>query len=90
MSAADPPIDDPYLNEIIERTLARYRRLVSPAVLAAMRLSLIHALTEDEVGVDLLRRARPRASPLRSGEEPVDGKGEAPEAAAGWRRGHGG
>ena len=49
---------DQLLEETVERSLAPYRHLVSPEVLAVMREMAMEALTEDEVGRDLLERAR--------------------------------
>lgn len=75
MSTDDRMTPDPYVEAIIERTVAPYQALVSPAVLESMREALRYALTVDEVGADLVARARPRSAPLESGEEPVEGGG---------------
>lgn len=82
--------DDPYLDEIVERTLAPYRGIASHDVIETMRELLVEALTEDEVGRDLFERARPRAAPLGSGIEARDGAGEARDGAGEPRRKAGG
>jgi hypothetical protein len=79
--------DDPFLDEIVERTLAPYRGIAPPEVLGAMRELLVEALTEDEVGRDLFERARPRAAPLGSGTEARDGAGEPRRKAGGGEDG---
>jgi hypothetical protein len=83
----DPkPTGDAYLDSIVERTLATYRALVPPDVLEVMRELVVQALTEDEVGRDLLERARPRKAPEQSDIQPVDGA-PAPAKTAGGRDG---
>ncbi|XXT19277.1 hypothetical protein WME94_54540 [Sorangium sp. So ce429] len=82
MSNDEPGAADPFLDEIVERTLAPYRGIAPPELLEAMRELIVEALTEDEVGRDLLERARPHATPLGSGVETREGAG-APQRRAG-------
>ncbi|WP_437913293.1 hypothetical protein WME73_42030 [Sorangium sp. So ce302] len=87
MSNDEPSATDPFLAEVVERTLARYRGIASHDVIETMRELLVEALTEDEVGRDLLERARPRAAPLGSGVEARDGAGEPRRKAGGGEDG---
>ncbi|AGP34093.1 hypothetical protein [Sorangium cellulosum] len=82
MPTDEPSATDPYLDEVVERALAPYRGIASRDVIEAMRELLVEALTEDEVGRDLLERARPRAAPLGSGIEAREGAA-APRRKAG-------
>ncbi|HTN90441.1 MAG TPA: hypothetical protein VL242_42495 [Sorangium sp.] len=83
MANDEPSATDPFLDEVVERALAPYRGLAPRELLEAMRELLIEALTEDEVGRDLLERARPHATPLGSGVETRDGAGEPRRKAGG-------
>ncbi|WP_437295424.1 hypothetical protein [Sorangium sp. So ce426] len=76
MSNDTPSTNDPFLDEVVERGLAPYRGKVSPEQLETMREMLVEALIEDEVGRDLLDRARPRATPIGSGVETQEGARE--------------
>lgn len=87
MSNDEPSATDPFLDEVVERTLARYSGVAAPDVLEAMRELLVEALAEDEVGRDLLERARPRAAPLGSGVAARDGAGEPRRKAGGGEDG---
>ncbi|WP_437325408.1 hypothetical protein [Sorangium sp. So ce381] len=79
--------DDRFLDEVVERALASYRGVAPPELIETMRELLVEALTEDEVGRDLLERARPRAAPLGSGVEARDGAGEPRRKAGGGEGG---
>jgi hypothetical protein len=83
MPSERTPSGDAYLESIVERTIAPYRDLVTPDVLELMREMIVESLAEDEVGRDLLERARPRKVPIQSGDQPM-------EDAAEERRGAGG
>lgn len=83
MANEEPSATDPFLDEVVERALARYSGVASHDVIEAMRELLVEALTEDEVGRDLLERARPRAAPLGSGVAARDGAGEPRRKAGG-------
>ncbi|KYF74764.1 hypothetical protein BE11_51040 [Sorangium cellulosum] len=87
MANDDPGATDPFLDEIVERALAPYRALAPRELLDAMREMLVEAITEDEVGRDLLERARPHATPLGSGVETRDGAGEPRRKAGGGEDG---
>ncbi|MDC0684349.1 MULTISPECIES: hypothetical protein [Sorangium] len=87
MSNDEPSATDPFLDEVVERTLARYRGIASHDVIETMRELLVEALTEDEVGRDLLERARPRAAPLGSGVAARDGAVEPRRKAGGGDNG---
>ncbi|WP_437303761.1 hypothetical protein [Sorangium sp. So ce388] len=83
MANDEPSATDPFLDEVVERALAPYRGLAPRELLEAMRELLVEALTEDEVGRDLLERARPHATPLGSGVKTRDGAGEPRRKAGG-------
>ncbi|XXX77807.1 hypothetical protein WMF30_03405 [Sorangium sp. So ce134] len=82
MPIDEPSATDPFLDEVVERALAPYRGIAPRELLETMREMLVEALTEDEVGRDLLERARPRAAPLGSGIESREGA-PAPRRKAG-------
>jgi hypothetical protein len=73
---------DAYLEAIVERVLAPYRPLVSPETLEAMREMLVEWLTLDEVGKDLLERARPRAAPIETEKRRSGGRAESEDMEA--------
>jgi hypothetical protein len=77
MPIDEPSATDPFLDEVVERALAPYRGTAPRELLETMREMLVEALTEDEVGRDLLERARPHATPHGSGVQVRDGAREA-------------
>ena len=87
MSAEKSREKDAYLESIVERTIAPYRTLVTPEVLDLMREMVEESLTEDEIGLELLERARPRIAPDGSGVKPIHE--EAAQQARAARRGNG-
>jgi hypothetical protein len=79
VSNVKPP-NDPFIEAQIESSLAPYRDIAPPAVLAAMRASLEAALTTHPVAVGLIKQLRDHAAPNVSGEEvPGDAAGTQPE-----------
>ncbi|AUX24984.1 uncharacterized protein SOCEGT47_055250 [Sorangium cellulosum] len=87
MAKDEPSATDPFLDEVVERALAPYRGVAQPELLEIMRELLVEALTEDEVGRDLVERARPRAAPLGSGVQARDGGAEPGRKAGGGEHG---
>lgn len=78
---------DPFLDEVVEEALAPYRAALSEDLLEAMRRVLEDTLATEPLARQLLSRARPRAVPLQSGDQPTDAQGQEPGdvAAAGGR-----
>jgi hypothetical protein len=68
-----PEEQDPYLQQVLDETLAAYEGVVPPEMLRKMRLFLGDVLSTHPVGATLLDRARPRAVPYRSGDQAKDG-----------------
>ena len=74
---------DPVVETQIQRTLAPYTRIVSPAMLATMRDRLENMLTTDPLAVAMLEQLRDHAAPDQSGTNPVDGAVEPGKAGGG-------
>jgi hypothetical protein len=65
--------NDPFLTAEVERLIAPYRALLPAEALDAFRDVLIESLTEHPVGVEDMKRLRPRAAVVKSGEQVSEG-----------------
>jgi hypothetical protein len=74
---------DPVVEAQVQRTLARYQGIATPAMLATMRERLEDLLTNDPLAVAMLEQLRDHAVPDQSGTNPVDGAAEAGKAGRG-------
>jgi hypothetical protein len=74
---------DPVVEAQVQRTLARYRGIATPAMLATMRERLEDMLTNDPLAVAMLEQLRDHAAPDQSGTNPVDGVAEPGKAGGG-------
>jgi hypothetical protein len=83
---SSPEPSDPLVERQIERTLALYEGIATPAMLATMRERLREMLTTDPLAVGMMEQLRPRAVPDRSGARPVEGA-EDPAKAGGGEEG---
>ncbi|MEJ7732987.1 MAG: hypothetical protein WKG00_27795 [Polyangiaceae bacterium] len=79
--------DDPTVIAQVERALAPYKDLLTPALLAVFREELEHALTTDPIAVDMVKRLRPAPVVQRSGERDADAEAAGAEDTAGAMRG---
>jgi hypothetical protein len=80
-SSPDPT--DPIVENQIERTLAPYRGIATPAMLETMRDRLREMLTTDPLALAMMEQLRPHAVPDRSGARPVEGAEERGKAGGG-------
>jgi hypothetical protein len=69
----------------VERVLAALAGSLPPEVLDVLREELLEGLTEHPVGRELVRRARPRVAPERSGEVGPQGSAEKKPTGSGGR-----
>jgi hypothetical protein len=82
-SSSEP---DPLIERQIERTLAPYKGVATPAMLATMRERMLEMLTKDPLALAMMEQLRTHAVPDRSGERPVEGA-EDPHKAGGGEEG---
>lgn len=64
---------DAFVEAEIARAIGHLRELLPPAKVAALEEMLRDTLESDPVAVELLKAARPRAVPLKSGEKDSPG-----------------
>jgi hypothetical protein len=74
---------DPVVEAQVQRTLARYQGIATPAMLATMRERLEDMLTHDPLAVAMLEQVRDHAAPDQSGTNPVDGDAQGDKAGGG-------
>ena len=73
-TSADPDPDaDAFVEAEIARAIGHLRELLPPAKVAALEEMLRDTLESDPVALELLKAARPRAVPLKSGEKESPG-----------------
>jgi hypothetical protein len=70
------PIKDPVARAHIERTLAKYRGIVPPRMLEAMRTQLEHLATTHPTARALIEQIQRRPTPIVSEDVPKDGAGD--------------
>ena len=81
MSKKENKPKDPVVEAQIDRTLAKYKRIAPPHMLAKMREELRELLTTHPVGAALMDQARKRAPPLTSGAQAKEGVKEDDDAS---------
>ena len=64
---------DEFFEAQVERAIRPYRRILSPARLAALEATVRDTFENDPVAAELLAAARPRKAPLQTNETDVPG-----------------
>jgi hypothetical protein len=83
---SSPEPSDPLVESQIERTLAPYKGIATPAMLKTMRDRLYEMLTTDPLALAMMEQLRSHAVPDRSGERPIEGA-DVPGKAGGGSEG---